>query len=129
MITRTLADPVIDANRHKQGIGAFNVVLLEHAEAIAQGAERAGRPVIFQISQNCVDYHGALAPVGARRDEHDLLALGRDADVAHRLARAELFGQRIDRLRSGGDRRQGQRQHARTRSETTGIHVITSLSP
>lgn len=63
MITRTLTDPVIDANRHQQGIGAFNVVLLEHAEAIAQGADRAGRPVIFQISQNCVEYHGALAPV------------------------------------------------------------------
>lgn len=65
MNTRTLTDPVTDARDRGIGIGAFNVVLLEHAEAIAQGAERAGRPVVFQISQNCVAYHGALAPVAA----------------------------------------------------------------
>ena len=56
-------DFVADAQRAETGIGAFNVVLLEHAEAIATGAERAGRPVIFQISQNCVAYHGSLAPI------------------------------------------------------------------
>ena len=56
-------DIVADAQRAETGIGAFNVVLLEHAEAIAAGAERADRPVIFQISQNCVAYHGSLAPI------------------------------------------------------------------
>jgi len=61
--TRTLTDPVLQARESAVGIGAFNVVLLEHAEAIATGAERAGLPVVFQISQNCVDYHGALAPL------------------------------------------------------------------
>lgn len=45
------------------GVGAFNVVLLEHAEAIVAGAERAGLPVILQISQNCIAYHGGLAPI------------------------------------------------------------------
>lgn len=45
------------------GLGAFNVIQLEHAEAIAAGAEEAGRPVVLQISQNTVDYHGALAPL------------------------------------------------------------------
>lgn len=63
MSTRTTADPVLEAQRAGTGTGAFNVVLLEHAEAIAEAAERAGRPVIFQISQNCVAYHGALAPL------------------------------------------------------------------
>ena len=63
MTTRTLTDPVLQARESAVGIGAFNVVLLEHAEAIATGAERAGLPVVFQISQNCVDYHGALAPL------------------------------------------------------------------
>lgn len=59
----TDVDIVADAQRAATGIGAFNVVLLEHAEAIAAGAERAGRPVIFQISQNCAAYHGSLAPI------------------------------------------------------------------
>lgn len=48
------------------GIPAFNVITLEHAEAIAAGAERAGRPAILQISENAVKFHGGrLAPIGA----------------------------------------------------------------
>src|SRR5918992_535328 len=50
------------AGRH--GAGAFNVIQLEHAEAIVAGAEAAGAAVILQISENCVAYHGALAPIG-----------------------------------------------------------------
>lgn len=44
-------------------VGAFNVILLEHAEAIVEGAERAGRSVILQISQNCLRYHGSVEPI------------------------------------------------------------------
>lgn len=44
-------------------IGAFNVILLEHAEALVAGAEKANLPVILQISQNCVKYHGGLKPI------------------------------------------------------------------
>jgi fructose-bisphosphate aldolase, class II len=46
------------------GLGAFNVFSLEHAEAFATAAEAAGTPVVLQISQNAVRYHGALAPIG-----------------------------------------------------------------
>ncbi|WP_017237376.1 class II fructose-bisphosphate aldolase [Streptomyces sp. SS] len=45
------------------GVGAFNVLQLEHAEAIVTGAASADRPVILQISENTVRYHGALEPV------------------------------------------------------------------
>ncbi|TDP96586.1 class II fructose-bisphosphate aldolase [Labedaea rhizosphaerae] len=45
------------------GTGAFNVIQLEHAEALVAGAERASAPVILQISENCVRYHRALAPI------------------------------------------------------------------
>ncbi|GID61658.1 fructose-bisphosphate aldolase class II [Actinoplanes couchii] len=48
-----------------RGIGAFNAILLEHAEAIVAGAEDARLPVILQISQNAVLYHGSLAPFAA----------------------------------------------------------------
>jgi fructose-bisphosphate aldolase class II len=51
------------ARSANHGVGAFNVVLLEHAEAIVAGAELAGLPVILQISENCVRYHGGLAPI------------------------------------------------------------------
>ncbi|HEU5470363.1 MAG TPA: class II fructose-bisphosphate aldolase [Actinophytocola sp.] len=43
--------------------GAFNVIQLEHAEALVAGAEAAGRPVILQISENTVRFHGALEPL------------------------------------------------------------------
>jgi fructose-bisphosphate aldolase class II len=45
------------------GVGAFNVIHLETAEGLVAGAERARLPVILQISQNCVDYHGGLDPI------------------------------------------------------------------
>ncbi|MCP3012711.1 class II fructose-bisphosphate aldolase [Nocardiopsis dassonvillei] len=58
------------------GVGAFNVVLLEHVEALIAGAERAAAPVVLQISQNCVRYHGALAPLALAT-----LAAAREAAV------------------------------------------------
>jgi fructose-bisphosphate aldolase class II len=45
------------------GAGAFNVIGIEHAEAIVTGAESARAPVVLQISQNCVAYHGAVEPI------------------------------------------------------------------
>jgi len=57
-------------------VGAFNVIGIEHAEAIVAGAEAAGAPVVLQISENCVAYHGALAPIGLAA-----LAIARSAAV------------------------------------------------
>lgn len=56
---------IVDAARAAgRGVGAFNVIQLEHAEAIVAGAEKAGAPVVLQISENAVRYHGALEPLG-----------------------------------------------------------------
>lgn len=46
-----------------RGLPAFNVIHLESAEAILGGAADAGLPVILQISENAVKYHGGLAPI------------------------------------------------------------------
>jgi fructose-bisphosphate aldolase class II len=51
------------ARTERRGVGAMNVIQLELAEAIVTGAEAAGRPVVLQISQNTVAYHGALRPI------------------------------------------------------------------
>jgi fructose-bisphosphate aldolase, class II len=59
-----------------RGVGAFNVIGIEHAEAIVAGAELAGAPVVLQISENCVAYHGALEPIAGA-----CLALARSAAV------------------------------------------------
>jgi fructose-bisphosphate aldolase class II len=59
--TRELVD---EARRDSGAVPAFNVITLEHAEAIAAGAERAGRPAILQISENAVRFHhGRLLPL------------------------------------------------------------------
>lgn len=52
-----------DATAAGTGIGAFNVLHLETAEALVMASERAQLPVILQISQNCADYHGGLEPI------------------------------------------------------------------
>src|SRR5690606_14270846 len=39
-------------------VPAFNVITLEHAEAIVAGGERAGSPLILQLSENAVGFHG-----------------------------------------------------------------------
>ena len=50
----------------RTGVGAFNVITIEHAEAIVAGAESAGLPVILQISENAVRFHhGRLGPIAA----------------------------------------------------------------
>lgn len=53
-----------DAVRAGTAVAAFNVITLEHAEAVLDGAHAAGTPVILQISQNAVKFHaGALQPL------------------------------------------------------------------
>lgn len=54
---------VLTAKSTESAVGAFNVILLEHAEALVAGAEIARLPVILQISENCVSYHKALKPI------------------------------------------------------------------
>jgi fructose-bisphosphate aldolase class II len=61
----------------ESAVFAFNVITLEHAEAIVTGAERAGRPALLQVSENAVHFHGGrLAPLLAACNR-----LAIDADV------------------------------------------------
>jgi fructose-bisphosphate aldolase, class II len=57
------AEIVVPASRERRGVGAFNVVQIELAEALVGGAEAAGAPVVLQISENAARYHGALEPI------------------------------------------------------------------
>lgn len=58
------------------GQGAFNVVHLETAEGLVAGAETAGVPLILQISENCVRFHGGLAPIA-----RGAMSIARDSSV------------------------------------------------
>src|SRR5258707_10537659 len=70
------AEIMAPAQADGTGVGAFNLIGIEHAEAIVAGAEAAGLPVVLQISENCVKYHGALEPVALAT-----LAIARSAAV------------------------------------------------
>src|SRR3954452_1950637 len=80
------ADLLHAAVGRRTGLAAFNVIQLETAEALVDAAEVTGLPVILQISQNCVAYHGSLEPIAAAT-----LALAREssAHVAVHLDHAE----------------------------------------
>jgi fructose-bisphosphate aldolase class II len=57
---------VATAHRTGTGVAAFNVITIEHIEAVAAGAVAAGLPAILQVSQNAVKFHhGLLEPVAA----------------------------------------------------------------
>ncbi|MGH1549316.1 class II fructose-bisphosphate aldolase [Leifsonia poae] len=59
------ADLLHAAVGRRTGLAAFNVIQLETAEALVDAAEQTGLPVILQLSQNAVAYHGALEPIAA----------------------------------------------------------------
>jgi fructose-bisphosphate aldolase class II len=68
-------------------VPAFNVIALEHVEAIVAGAERAGVGVLLQLSENAIRYHHARAePLLAAMRE---LALGASVPVGIHLDHIE----------------------------------------
>ncbi|MFD6165043.1 ketose-bisphosphate aldolase [Oerskovia sp. NPDC060287] len=59
----TASQLIYGARAERRGVGAFNVIQVEHAEAFVAAAARAGTGVVLQISQNAAKYHGGLAPI------------------------------------------------------------------
>jgi fructose-bisphosphate aldolase class II len=64
---------------------AANAILLEQGEALIQAAEQSNTGLVMQLSENTVDYHGSLEPMGLA-----LLALARQssADISVHLDHA-----------------------------------------
>jgi fructose-bisphosphate aldolase, class II len=65
-------------------VAAFNVITLEHIEAVVRGAEEAGAPAIIQISENAVKFHSGrpipLARAAAALAETAGVAVGLHLD-------------------------------------------------
>lgn len=60
------AELVTAARAAARAVAAFNVITVEHAEAIAAGVEAAGTGAVLQVSENAVKFHGGdLAPIAA----------------------------------------------------------------
>ena len=93
-----LAQVLEPARRDGRGLAAFNVIQIEHAEAFAVAAEKVSLPVVMQISENCVRYHGSLGPIAAAT-----LAIADDCDqpVVVHLDHAEDTGLVEEAVRLG----------------------------
>ncbi|MGW0882750.1 class II fructose-bisphosphate aldolase [Streptomyces sp. NPDC002671] len=60
----TTGELVTRAAEARSAVAAFNVVTLEHIEAVIAGAEATGVPVVLQISENAVKFrYGRLLPL------------------------------------------------------------------
>ncbi|MFE9767493.1 ketose-bisphosphate aldolase [Streptomyces sp. NPDC005808] len=55
---------VLAAAKERTAVAAFNVITLEHIEAVIAGAESAEAPVVLQVSENAVKFRcGRLLPL------------------------------------------------------------------
>jgi len=60
----TTGELVTAAAAARRAVAAFNVITLEHIEAVVAGAEAAGSPVVLQVSENAVKFrYGRLLPL------------------------------------------------------------------
>ena len=60
----TTGELVTRAAEARSAVAAFNIITLEHIEAVMAGAESADAPVVLQVSENAVKFrHGRLLPL------------------------------------------------------------------
>ena len=63
MTLSTTARLISEAVARGRAVPSFNVISLEHAEAIVGGADLAGTGVLLQLSENAVKFHGGMRPL------------------------------------------------------------------
>ncbi|MGW3108115.1 class II fructose-bisphosphate aldolase [Streptomyces sp. NPDC001100] len=60
----TTGELVTRAAESRSAVAAFNIITLEHIEAVVAGAETAEAPVVLQVSENAVKFrYGRLLPL------------------------------------------------------------------
>lgn len=60
----TTGELITRAAAARSAVAAFNVITLEHVEAVIAGAETASSPVVLQVSENAVKFrYGRLLPL------------------------------------------------------------------
>ncbi len=93
----TTGELLAAARRRGAGLAAFNVITLEHAEAVAAGAEAAGTAAVLQISENAVRFHGGrlgpLAVAAAQTARESAAALSLHLDHVTEAALLRLAPQ------------------------------------
>ncbi|CAN5308463.1 class II fructose-bisphosphate aldolase [soil metagenome] len=141
MTLASTASLVVDAVERGRAVAAFNVITLEHAEAIVTGAARASRGVILQVSENAVRFHGgsytpvlaacrqladsATVPIALHLDHLETEALADEAiAAAHELGLGSLM---FDGSRLSADRNAAVTARIAHRAHVAGLWVEAEL--
>lgn len=136
--TRDLIDNFGAGNR---AVLAFNVITLEHAEAIAIGVERANTGAILQVSENAIRFHNgrispiiaacakiaaeSSAPISIHLDHFQDLALTEHAiDLANDLGVSSIM---VDAAHLPHDRNVRQTRELARRAHARGLWVEAEL--
>jgi fructose-bisphosphate aldolase class II len=92
-----IGDLMAQARQRGGALPAFNLITLEHAEAIVAAASQAGRGVVLALSENAIRYHGGAAePILAAAH---LMASQADVPIAlhlDHLTDGDLVAQAVD---------------------------------
>ena len=93
----TTRELVARARAARTAVAAFNIITLEHIEAVVAGAEAARAPVVLQVSENAVAFRGGrllpLARAAAVATEHAAVPVALHLD---HIRSASLLDQAAD---------------------------------
>ncbi|MFF3937153.1 class II fructose-bisphosphate aldolase [Streptomyces phaeofaciens] len=93
----TTGELVARARAARTAVAAFNIITLEHIEAVVAGAEAARAPVVLQVSENAVAFRGGrllpLARAAAVATEHAAVPVALHLD---HIRSASLLDQAAD---------------------------------
>ncbi|GGZ35795.1 class II fructose-bisphosphate aldolase [Streptomyces poonensis] len=84
----TTGELITAAAAARTAVPAFNIITLEHIEAVVAGAESAGAPVVLQVSENAVTFRGGrllpLARAATAAAEHAAVPVALHLDHVQR---------------------------------------------
>ncbi|MBO7940247.1 ketose-bisphosphate aldolase [Streptomyces sp. S9] len=133
----TTGELVTRARAARTAVAAFNIITLEHVEAVVTGAEAARVPVVLQVSENAVKFRGGrllpLARAAAAAAEHAAVPVAlhldhvQDDALLHQAADAGFSSVMYDASRLPYDRNLAATRAAVDRAHAQGLWIEAEL--
>ncbi|MCX4743653.1 class II fructose-bisphosphate aldolase [Streptomyces antibioticus] len=133
----TTGELVTRARAARTAVAAFNIITLEHVEAVVTGAEAARVPVVLQVSENAVKFRGGrllpLARAAAAAAEHAVVPVAlhldhvQDDALLHQAADAGFSSVMYDASRLPYDENLAATRAAVDRAHAQGLWIEAEL--
>ncbi|SMF46095.1 class II fructose-bisphosphate aldolase [Streptomyces sp. Amel2xC10] len=133
----TTGELVTRARAARTAVAAFNIITLEHVEAVVTGAEAARVPVVLQVSENAVKFRGGrllpLARAAAAAAEHAAVPVAlhldhvQDDALLHQAADAGFSSVMYDASRLPYDENLAATRAAVDRAHSQGLWIEAEL--